>query len=126
MAFCPACFDEEARTSTADVAAEQFGLPGGTLRGVQRVDCACGEVSHSIPAHGAVIKRYRGQLARLDRPLSADEYGYLRRALGFSGQQYAAALQISNVTISRAENGAGISALQDGILRALTLLDLEG
>jgi DNA-binding transcriptional regulator YiaG len=123
MAFCASCFSDEAVVSLVDLPAEKLGLPSGMLHGVEQINCDCGEVSYSIPAHGAVMKQYRQQLAKLNRPLTPPEFAYLRRALRLSGQDYAEALNITNVTISRAENGGGISSLQDGMIRALTLLD---
>lgn len=124
MAVCAVCLGE-ALVTHVDVPACELGLPSGQLRGVERITCAsCGEASLSVPAHGAVMKQYRLQLARIDRELTADEFAYLRRALRVSGQDYAEALRITNVTISRLENGANISALQDGMIRVLTHLDI--
>jgi transcriptional regulator with XRE-family HTH domain len=126
MAFCPSCCSESATTARVEIPASELGLPSGILRGVEVTTCQeCGEETTTIPAHGAVIKQYRKQLAHVARPLSAEEFAYLRRALGVTGRGYAEVLGISNVTVSRVENGDGVPALQDALVRALTLLDLE-
>lgn len=124
MTVCASCLSE-AVVTLVDVPARELGLPSGILRGVERIECShCGEISLSVPAHGAVMKQYRLQLSRIDRDLTAEEFAYLRRALRVSGQDYAEALRVTNVTISRLENGASISPLQDGMIRVLTHLDI--
>jgi transcriptional regulator with XRE-family HTH domain len=126
MAFCPSCCSETATTARVEIPASDLGLPSGTLRGVEVTIChECGEETTAIPAHGAVIKEFRKQLAHVARPLSVEEFAYLRRALGVTGKGYAEALGVSNVTISRVEHGEGVPALQDALVRALTLLDME-
>ncbi len=124
--FCFICGSEHVRTSVVDVDGSTLGLPKGTLKGVERTVChECGESFDSLPAQGAVIKEYRVQLAHLARPLTGEEFAFLRRTLGVNGSQYAEAIGVSNVTISRVENGAEVTAVQDALIRTFTLLDIQ-
>ncbi|MEO5622518.1 MAG: hypothetical protein ABIQ78_03725 [Dokdonella sp.] len=123
---CASCGSRNVTVSYVTADAREFGWPSGVLSGVKAISCAdCGEAELEIPAHGAVAREYREQLCRLSRRLLGDEYAYLRRALGATGRGYAEQLGVTNVTISRAENGEDVPALQDAIIRALTLLDIE-
>src|SRR5688572_5975806 len=126
QASCALCGSDSVSTERVTVSAKSFGFPSGTLHGVRLNVCAeCGERSHEIPAHGAVVKEYRRQLAQVNRDLTSEEFAYLRRALALSGRAYADALGVSNVTISRLENGSDIPALQQAAIRAVTLIDLQ-
>lgn len=123
---CLSCGASNVNVTYVTVDAKEFGWPSGVLSGVKSVSCVeCGEVEFEIPAHGAVMREYRTQLCRVDRRLSGDEYAFLRRALGATGREYAEALGVTNVTVSRCENGEEVPALQDTVIRALTLLDIE-
>lgn len=125
MILCPNCESKDVTVTRVEVDARRIGLPSGQLVGVERIVCSeCEEVSINVPAHGGVVKEYRRQLAQVSRELTAEEFSYLRRSLGLSGKAYADALQVSNVTISRLENGNSIPSLQQSVVRALTLLDL--
>jgi transcriptional regulator with XRE-family HTH domain len=124
--FCLACGSNNVVRALVTVPASEIGLPSGTLSGVEEVSCGdCGEDALSVPSHGAVIKEYRKQLARISRRLSAEEFAFLRRSLGVTGKDYAAALGVTNVTISRVEHGESVPALHDSLVRALTFLDTE-
>lgn len=124
--FCFICGSEHVRTSVVSVDGSILGLPNGTLKGVERTVCdECGESFDSLPAQGAVIKEYRVQLSHLARPLTGEEFAFLRRTLGVNGSQYAEAIGVSNVTISRVENGGDVTAVQDALIRTFTLLDIQ-
>ncbi len=124
--FCPCCESEDVTVTRVSVDAKQIGLPGGRLSNVEQFECdECGETTINVPAHGAVVKEYRKQLAHLTRDLTSAEFSFLRRSLGVTGKAYADAIQISNVTISRIENADSVPAVQQGMIRAFTLLDLE-
>ena len=124
MTVCPVCDFDAARLELVSLPAARFGFPSGTLHGVERVVCDdCGEATVSVPAVGAVERAYRAALAQIDRPLTGPEFAFLRRTLGVTGQGYAEALGVSNVTVSRVENSAQVTTLQDVLVRALTMLD---
>lgn len=125
MSTCLICLADNVVVSTVSVEAAEFGLPSGRIDGVDRIECQeCGEVSFSIPAHGAVMKEYRLRLSQVNRRLTTSEFAYLRRSLRMSGRDYASMLDITNVTVSRLENGAPISSVQDNLVRALTMIDV--
>lgn len=127
MKNCPFCASDRVSTSRADVDARDFGLPSGTIRNALVTICDdCGEESTSLPAQGAVISAYRTALATVARPLTGDEYAFLRRALGVTGRRYAEMIGTTNVTVSRLENGAGVPAAHDALIRAVTMLDVAG
>lgn len=123
---CLICGSEHIDVRRVDVDGVTLGLPGGRLIGVDRATCHdCGEVIDSLPAHGAVLKEYRIQLAHLARRLTGEEFAFLRRALGVNGSQYADMIGVSNVTISRVENGGDVTAVQDALIRSVTILDIH-
>lgn len=122
---CPVCESQQVHVSRINLEAAAIGLPSGVLAGVEQIQCdECGEESISVPSQGAVMKEYRKQLAQLARHLRPDEFAFLRRQLGVTGRGYAQALGVSNVTISRVENGDEVPAVQEANVRGLTLLDL--
>ncbi|WP_160279973.1 hypothetical protein [Novilysobacter arseniciresistens] len=126
MMFCPCCESEDVTVARVSINAREVGFPSGRLSGVEEIQCGeCGETTINIPAHGMVAKAYRGKLARIERPLSPEEFAYLRRTLGMSGVEYADAIRVSNVTISRVENGCEVPSTQESLIRALTLLDMQ-
>jgi DNA-binding transcriptional regulator YiaG len=125
MKLCPCCESQDVTVTRASIDAAEIGLPSGRLIGVESITCSdCGEESISIPAHGAVIKEYRKQLAHVQRELTVSEFSFLRRSLGLTGRGYAEMLGVSNVTISRIENGDSVPSVQQGAIRAVTILDL--
>lgn len=125
MKRCPCCESEDVTVTRASLDGAEIGLPSGRLVGVEMVTCAeCGEESASIPAHGAVIKEYRKQLVNVKRELTVQEFCFLRRSLGLTGRGYADVLGVSNVTISRIENGDTVPVVQQAAIRAVTMLDL--
>ena len=125
MMFCPNCESQDVTVSRISIDAAQIGLPTGRLDNVERIECAeCGESSTNVPAHGAVVRELRQQLVQLDRPITPAEFAFLRRSLGMSGREYADALGVSNVTISRVENSEAVPAIQQAAIKAVTLLDL--
>ena len=127
MTNCPICSSDSITTTYADVDGREFGLPSGVLKNVPTTTCAeCGESFQSIPAQGAILALFRRALVKLARPLTGDEFAFLRRTLGVTGRGYADAIGTTNVTISRVENALAAPALQDGLIRAITLLDIEG
>ncbi|MBO9718608.1 hypothetical protein [Xanthomonas phaseoli] len=122
---CLICGSVNVDEQIVDIDGSSLGLPAGRLLGVSRTTCHdCGEVTESLPAHGAIVKEYRRQLAHLSRPLSGEEFAFLRRTLGVSGSQYADLIGVTNVTISRVENGGDVTAVQDALIRGVTMLDI--
>lgn len=123
---CLICGSDHVEASRVDIDGSSLGLPAGLLVGVDRISCNdCGEVIDSLPAQGAVIKEYRLQLAHLGRRLTGEEFAFLRRTLGMSGSQYADLVGVSNVTISRVEHGEDVTAMQDALIRGVTMLDVH-
>lgn len=123
--YCPVCDSQQVQVHRIAIDAAEIGLPSGTLEGVEEIRCdECGEETLNVPAQAAVIKEYRNKLASVDRRLEPAEFAFLRRQLGVSGKDYASALGVSNVTISRVENGEDVPSIQEATVRGLTLLDL--
>lgn len=127
MKKCPFCASDLVSTSRVDVDARDFGLPSGTIRNALLTTCTeCGEESTTLPAQGAVVRAYRAALAAVARPLTGEEYAFLRRALGVTGRRFAEMIGTTNVTISRLEHGASVPAAHDALIRAVTMLDVAG
>ena len=127
MKNCPFCASDLVTTSRVDVDARDFGLPSGIIRNALLTTCEeCGEQSTTLPAQGAVVEAYRSVLAKVARPLTGEEYAFLRRALGVTGRRFAEMIGTSNVTISRLENAAGVPPAHDALIRAVTMLDIAG
>lgn len=122
---CYMCGTDRIEVTSVTLNGNALGMPSCSLVGVERSTCQnCGDVVDNIPAHGAVLKECRLQLAHLSRNLSGDEFTFLDRTLGVNGSRYAEMIGVSNLTISRVEHGDVVAALQNALIRVATLVDI--
>lgn len=123
---CPICGASNATESLIDYRMLELGTDSVLLRNTPETTCPdCGESAIAIPKYKAVLKQIREQLCALNRVLNDGEFLTLRHALGLSGQECASIMGVTNVTVSRWENGkTPILPIADRLMRSLTLSGL--
>lgn len=120
---CVVCGSGEVTESRVTRTTRLYGLEEVVFKNLPVEKCAsCGDETISIPNHKAVMNVVRERLCALKRVVSGREFAFLRDGLSLTGQQAAKVLGVTNVSISRWENGAQpVSPWADHFLRALTL-----
>lgn len=99
-------------------------LPTVSIRGIEgRVCRACGDVTYRVPEMESLFRIVASLLVHKPQRLSGAEARFLRKWLGWSGQDTADRLGFTPETVSRWENGKqDISETADKLLRALVLV----
>lgn len=102
---CTECgFRGELRIERGDYDFE--ALPGTVLRDVEHRTCPeCGSIAVVIPALAELTKTLASLVVRKASPLTPAEFRFLRKALGWSGQDTAKRLGVQAETVSRWEHG---------------------
>ncbi len=123
---CPVCDSVDVTITKEDLRQSFFGLSNVFLTNVRRITCnECGLSALEIPKQGIVIDQIRRELCWLGRPLLGEEFAFLRSSMDYSGKSFAAAVGVTNVSISRWEKGKqSIPQATDILIRVMTLSDL--
>lgn len=104
---CLFCESSELDVSVETISGEEVGLPGLTLECTPVIHCQnCGESFYSLPPHGVLLSNTSRTLARSKGDLSSSDFSTIRKVLGFSGKSFADLIGVSNVSVSRWENGS--------------------
>lgn len=122
---CPFC-DSPAQVELREHRMTELGTDSVLLRNVPVIVCpACGEEALSIPNYNAVMRQVREKICHLKRKLRPGEFMTLRLGLKLTGLECARLLGVTNVSISRWENGAASMSLRaDRGMRTLALSSL--
>ncbi len=83
----------------------ECGLPNVWLRGVDVIECECGENFAFIPCLEELHKLIGKILIRKEEQLSGYEIRFLRKHMMLKSKDFAKELGVQNVTVSRWENG---------------------
>src|SRR5207248_8367211 len=99
---CPECGEAEMKVVHRDYAYVESGLPNVVLLGLEFRTCPkCGEEERVIPRlaqlHRLIAERVAGKEARLP----GAEIGFLRKHLGWSGEDFAGVLDVRPEPVSR-------------------------
>jgi putative zinc finger/helix-turn-helix YgiT family protein len=97
----------------------EFGIPLRLHKAVQCSRCAhCGLVTHSIPYPEKLAAAAAVYRSMIPEKLSGKEIRFIRKSLGYTAKEMAAALEIAPETFSRWENGhAAINPSSERLLR---------
>ena len=119
---CPNC-RAEMKSGRENYKDDMCGLPGITLLGVEVRRCpACGEDEVVIPDIEGLHRAIAHAVIRKKERLTLAEIVFLRKWLGLSGVEFARAMDVSPVTVSRWENGRQpMSSMADRMLRLLVV-----
>jgi putative zinc finger/helix-turn-helix YgiT family protein len=84
------------------------GLPNVLLYGISVYRCpACGDVPPVIPRMGELLRVIAESVSMKKSRLGGEEIRFLRKNIGVSATEFAAAAGIAPATLSRAENNKG-------------------
>jgi putative transcriptional regulator len=99
------------------------GLPHVELHGVEVTQCkACGYEEVGIPRMGQLHRVLASIFVHLPRRLLPTEIRFLRKHIGWSGEQFADAMGVTRENASRWENGEhGMAETAERLLRAIAL-----
>lgn len=102
---------------------DECGLQGVTLVGVVVRECEkCGEREVAIPNIEGLHRCIARSLAARRSTLLGPEARFLRKWLGYSGQDFARLMGITPETVSRWENGKRVvPSVADRVLRLMVL-----
>ena len=115
---CPKCGNENMTYRETDYLWSE--LPRYVVSGVGRYECECGEGITALE-HASQVKAQIGWAILEKRSLlDGAEIRFLRKGMTLSGKSLAARMGVSNITISRWENGQqSIAPVRDRLLRLL-------
>ncbi|WP_428261338.1 type II TA system antitoxin MqsA family protein [Haliangium sp.] len=111
------------KTTIEDVEYDEVGLPGVTLVGIEVSRCpACGEVEKAIPMLEGLHRALAMTIITKPGRLSGVEIKFLRKFLGFSGEDFAEVTGADPSTVSRWENDKQpMNAQADRLLRMMVM-----
>ena len=103
---------------------DESGLPDVVLKGVETRSCKnCGEREVAIPNIEGLHRALAQALICRASLLTGAEVRFLRKFLGYSGQDFARLMGVTAETVSRWENGKKpLGPVADRTLRLLVLL----
>lgn len=118
---CPNCGSAKYSKRIADHRYVESGLEHVTLSGVAVYRCAvCNEHEVLIPAIESLHRTIAQHLARKARPLTAAEFRFLRKYLGFSSSDFAKKIRVRPETLSRWETAERpVDSVADVLIRVL-------
>jgi YgiT-type zinc finger domain-containing protein len=121
--ICQICESGNTNTQLVDYEMTELGTDSVLLRNTPKVICHdCGEETFEIPNYNAVIKQIREKMCLINRVLNGGEFLSLRLGLEMTGIGCAKAMGVTNVTVSRWENGTSpVSEPADRLIRTWTL-----
>ena len=102
-----------------------IGLPNITLAGVEIRRCAaCSEEEVAIPKMEDLLRVLSSELVKKPGRLTGAEVRFLRKYLGWSGEDFARHMGVARETVSRWENEhENMGPVAERLLRAFVLLE---
>lgn len=100
---CPTC-GETLHKSKTDYKYVESGLSNVILKGIDIYTCDCGEEFIEIPHADMLHARIADAIVTKSTSLSAQEFKFLRKQLGYKAKEIASIFDVSHVTVSRWEN----------------------
>ncbi|WP_421841217.1 type II toxin-antitoxin system MqsA family antitoxin [Marinobacter algicola] len=124
---CKVCGSDNVKMELTSIPFKRVGLDNVILKNVQQTICeTCNNVTRSFPKYNLIIKQIRLNLVRDKSSFNGKEFSFLRDQLKLNGTQLSELLGVTNVSVSRWENGAqDVPAMADRLIRALTLSDMK-
>lgn len=120
--ICPNCGKKSVRSEVDRYKYVESGLNNVWLRGVNVYQCPCGEKFVQIPGIEALHDAIAYHLLKKPSVLTGQEFRFLRKWLGLTGEELARSLGTSRVSISRWENETvKITSATDHLIRLLAL-----
>jgi putative zinc finger/helix-turn-helix YgiT family protein len=121
--YCPVCESQNISKKSETIQLSNIGLDNISLKNVPVITCSdCGFVSRVMPKQKLILKEITESICAIARLINSKEFQFLRNQLGYTGVQLSKILGVTNVSISRWENGEyDINPLADRALRALVL-----
>lgn len=106
----------EAKNQTVDL---DVGLPGVRIEGISVYTCTnCGETYDELPPMEALLSTITHVIAGREGRLTGTEVRFLRKRIGWSGQDFAEAFCVSATTVSKWENDKiRMDPFKDKVLR---------
>lgn len=102
---CPECNEAEMRVTHRDHAYAESGLPNVVLVGLEFHTCPrCGEEERVMPRLAQLHRLIAERVAEKEARLTGAEIRFLRKHLGWSGEDFAGVMGVRPETVSRWEN----------------------
>lgn len=119
---CEEC-GQEIKVVRRDHEYVESGLPGIVIRDMEFHVCPCGE-SRVVPRMAQLHRIIAEQVATKRARLTGAEVRFLRKHLGWSGEDFARAMDVTASTVSRWENEReSMSVMAERLLRLMALRD---
>lgn len=125
MKKCKQCREGVLAIARENYRYAESGLPNVVLAGVEVRRCPrCGAHEVAIPRITELLRLIALAVAKKPARLSGAEVRYLRKSLGWSGQDFARHMGVDPTTVSRWENDKErMSAQADRLLRLIAVRD---
>lgn len=122
---CFSCGAASLKSSRQTVKYEQCGLSTVSLSKIEVRTCShCGERELVLPKIEELHRVIAESVARKDQRLTAEEFRFLRKYLGFSGADFARYIDVQPETLSRWENGKQpINLATEWLIRHMALTE---
>ncbi len=120
---CPECNEAEMKVTHRDHVYVESGLPNVVLLGLEFRTCPnCGEEERVLPRLAQLHRLIAERVAEKEARLTGAEIRFLRKHLGWSGEDFAGVLDVRPETVSRWENEKEtMSATAERLLRLMAL-----
>jgi putative transcriptional regulator len=120
---CPGCNEAEQVVTHEDHVYTESGLPNVLLQGVEFRRCPkCDEVEMAIPRLAHLHRAIAEIIAEKTARLTGAEIRFLRKHLGWSGEDFAKTMGVTKSTVSRWENEhEPMGAVAERLLRLMAL-----
>lgn len=120
---CEECGEAEMKVTHRDHLYAESGLPNVMLVGLEFRTCPkCGEEERVMPRLAQLHRVIAEHVAEKETRLTGAEVRFLRKHLGWSGEDFAKAMDVTPTTVSRWENDREqMSTMADRLLRLYAL-----
>lgn len=120
---CEECGKAEMKITHRDHLYTESGLPNVLLLGLEFRTCPkCGEEERVMPKLAQLHRLIAEYVAEKETRLTGAEARFLRKHLGWSGEDFAKAMDVTPGTVSRWENDKeSMSTMADRLLRLYAL-----